>query len=561
MPISYKILSASALLCCSLVSLPVMAQSISGANSALIQNQIGRAARPKIEPRDAVTPPQATLGSVPGGKEVSFLLKGIDIVGGSTYPAEVFSPLYESLLSTNVSIADVYKIAQAINQVYFDDGYIFSRVILPQQEIGNGLVKIQIVESHIESVEFLTDVPTYPILARMIDGLASDKSLNIKEFEAKVLAINDLPGVDMKFYIEPSEKGSPSGSLNVKLSFAKKDASVDLSFDNYGSKLIGPYQVGESVTLYNSFDHMAETTLQGFQATQKNELQYYSVDHSIPIHESGTTLDLFGSYSRILPGGTFGDIDLKTYSRTASLGLTHPVIRSRDKNLSVSAALEHYSADSKILGARLYEDQTTTLELGASLDFSDNWYGVNLVDVTLRKGMNILGARETGSTDLSRAEGRSDFTTLRAELVRIQRLSPKWGLWTHVKGQYASAPLLSSEQFGYGGNEIGRAYNPSEIVGDHGISALAEVFYKLRDEDNFSLSPYGFYDIGKTWNIDNLDGEGFSGASAGVGIRADWNDQLSLDLTMAYPLTRSVAIPDWANDEGPQVKFSLGYGF
>ena len=46
-----------------------------------------------------------------------------------------------------------------------------------------------------------------------------------------------------------------------------------------------------------------------------------------------------------------------------------------------------------------------------------------------------------------------------------------------LSGQWASGPLYSSEEFGYGGKNFGRAYDQSELTGDHGVAASVEVDY------------------------------------------------------------------------------------
>src|SRR6185437_9133865 len=84
---------------------------------------------------------------------------------------------------------------------------------------------------------------------------------------------------------------------------------------------------------------------------------------------------------------------------------------------------------------------------------------------------------ETGSALLSNPYGQSDFTKLTFNTSRLQELNDKFSLLAASAGQVSNAPLLVSEQFGFGGPVFGRAYDTSEITGDDGIAASLELRY------------------------------------------------------------------------------------
>ena len=80
----------------------------------------------------------------------------------------------------------------------------------------------------------------------------------------------------------------------------------------------------------------------------------------------------------------------------------------------------------------------------------------------------------------------------------LQGVTPNWSLFAAASGQVASGPLYSSEQFGYGGQAFGRAYDASEITGDHAVAASLGMRYSGIDPmHGVRLMPYGFYDMGR----------------------------------------------------------------
>lgn len=94
-------------------------------------------------------------------------------------------------------------------------------------------------------------------------------------------------------------------------------------------------------------------------------------------------------------------------------------------------------------------------------------------------GQNLyFDALSSGSDRVRQVAGSSkaggNFTTLAAGVVREQRLVGDWALSLRVNGQWASAPLISNEQFGVGGTAGVRGYEEGEEYGDSGWRLLVE---------------------------------------------------------------------------------------
>jgi hemolysin activation/secretion protein len=124
-----------------------------------------------------------------------------------------------------------------------------------------------------------------------------------------------------------------------------------------------------------------------------------------------------------------------------------------------------------------------------------------------------------------------------------------------ASGQWASGVLYSSEQFGYGGQAFGRAYDASEITGDRGVAGGLELRYDgLRDLQSVTPQPYVFYDVGSVWNKGAGQPILQSGASAGLGLRFTTAWQQSGNIGMAWPLTRPVSVPIYGSTPyGPRL--------
>jgi hemolysin activation/secretion protein len=209
------------------------------------------------------------------------------------------------------------------------------------------------------------------------------------------------------------------------------------------------------------------------------------------------------------------------------------------------------------LKSTLYTDKLQVVNLGANYDLADSWAGSNMAQVTLSQGLNLPGVTTTGSFGLSRADGHSDFTKVAATADRLQPIGGPFQFFAAVTGQYSWAPLLSSQQFGFGGQQFGRGYDSSELTGDDGIAGSIELRYAVPPiVPRGTAEAFTFYDIGKLWNYgDFSDAE--SAASAGFGLRFAFAPNVSGSLILAKPLTRKNTAPDNGDGKDPRGFFSV----
>ncbi|MBT7853620.1 MAG: ShlB/FhaC/HecB family hemolysin secretion/activation protein, partial [Opitutae bacterium] len=249
-------------------------------------------------------------------------------------------------------------------------------------------------------------------------------------------------------------------------------------------------------------------------------------------------------------------------STSITLRLTHPFLRSRGKNLTGYLGFSGRNSTTKILGSLDSEDRLRVMNMGVSYDYADEYKGVNLIRLNLSKGLNIFDATESGSSNLSRSQGKSNFTKLTGNLMRIQSLSPSWNILGAASWQYSFDKLLASEEFGVGGSQYGRAYDSSEITGDHGVAFKVELQKAFRPEWDYlsDFQLYSFLDYGSVWNKVKTS----TGAkrqdltSIGLGMRFNITDSISGYLEMNQPISDNVAAE---GNKDPRLFFSLSNRF
>ena len=515
-------------------------------------------------PKSSIIPvkPKSLTPVFPKGlEEVKFVLNRLFIRGTTIYDKRSLKPLYNSYLKKELTLRHIYEIAQKITNKYRNDGYILSKAIVPPQKINNGVVHLKIIEGYIDKIKIQGPVRgPRKLINHYRKKIIKSRPLRALDLERYLLLIDDLPGVVAKSVLTPSEDESSATTLALIL--VDKAFEGYVGADNRGSKFNGPYQFSGGGTANSLFGNYGRTGLQGVVTSQTEELLFLNAFYDLPIDQEGTRLFFSGSISESEPGSSLKEFDINGDSSTITLRLTHPFIRSRGKNLSGHFGITGRNSTTKILGSLDSEDRLRVMDMGISYDYADEYKGVNLIRLNLSQGLNIFNATESGSSNLSRTQGKSNFTKLTGSLMRMQNLAPSWNLMSSASWQYSFDKLLASEEFGVGGSQYGRAYDSSEITGDHGIALKIELQKAFRPAWNYlsDLQFYSFLDYGSVWNkVQTSTGAKRQDlTSMGLGMRFNVTDSISGYLELDKPISDNVATE---GNKDPRFFFSLSKRF
>jgi hemolysin activation/secretion protein len=492
--------------------------------------------------------------------KIRFVLNGVSFEGNSVFSTADLAALPADKLGKEVSLTEIYKVADEITAKYRNAGYILSKAIVPPQRISGGHVTIKVVEGFVHEVLIEGEANGRAALFHEWgERIKESKPLDNKVLERYSLLANDLPGVKAKAVLRPS-KTTP-GASDVVFVIEHKYIDLSASFDNRGTKTSGPREYTLGAGINSILGLYEKTSVSWINTTDPRELRYLAIQHDEILDSEGTKLTLSGNRSRGEPGETLRALEERTRNLTLSATLSHPFIRTRGENFSLSTGFTSRDSRSDQLGQLSSNDHTRAFKVGGSYDFSDSWDGVNLIAVDLYRGIEGLGATRNDYASKTRARGRSDFTKMTLDASRTQQLPNNFAVVASMTGQWSATALLSAEEFGYGGSQYGRAYDSSEITGDSGVAGKIELQYTNQIED-IGLKyyqPFAFYDAGLTHDRDPINTNAVrTGTSAGIGVRFSVTDYFSGSLELDKPLTRPVSanLPGGKGKE-PRVFFSI----
>ena len=357
--------------------------------------------------------------------------------------------------------------------------------------------------------------------------------------------MNELAGTTARATLAPAAE---PGASDLTIAMTQRRASGTIGLTNRGSKSLGPWRADGTVDAYALFGAFDRTNLRVIQTLfEPSELTYVSGAYERPLGSDGLKAIVTGSYVNSKPGPP-QNLNLPTNSVGATATLLYPVRRARVGNLSVRGTFSYFNGQTDFEGIELTDDRIRAVRLGLAWDAIDAWRGVNLADVELSQGLKGLGASPYGSPLASRTGGRPDFTKVTLYAARLQSLAPRWSVLAAVNAQYAFNELLAPEEFAYGGEQFGRAYDVAEIVGDSGVAFKIDLRYTVPTTWPIAreVMPYVFYGIGAVYQRGAPSDEvaWSSAANIGAGVRVTGEKGFSGYLEAAAPLTKIV------NEEG-----------
>ena len=538
-----------------------IAQQLSGpADVSRIQPEKKIIAPEPNKDHEIVLPKSPPSTSIPdAAQSIRFILKDVRIKGASAFTPSQLSDIYKPYINKEITLATAYAIAGEITKIYRNSGYFLSMAYIPNQSIEDGAVTIRVVEGYIAEIALPEEIANHQVIKQYISRLTAQKPIKSDAVESFLLQLNDLPGYSFRSVLSPVASGA-EGAVKLSLQSTKKDGSGSIRFDNASSRYLGPNEIASSYTA--SILPLQQTTISGLVSLPTNELRYGALSHTVAIAPD-LTLEFNGGVTKAYPGYTLENFDINSKATALSVGIGYQWIRQRQENLALNVALNSRDVVSDLSNVPLTRDHIRALRVGMTYDTSDNLHGYNLVNANISRGIDGFGASQKNSLNLSRAGAAPNFTKTELYISRLQSLTNDWSLLVSAYGQLASGVLYSSEQFGHGGQNFGRAYDTSDITGDHGAAGALELRYDgWGTLKPIKLQPYIFYDVGKVWNESVGVPKRESGASAGSGIRftTDWHQTANVGL--AWPLTRDVPAPVYgAAHRGPRILLQIGQEF
>lgn len=493
--------------------------------------------------RTPVEPPRlprfARPATPPADPTPLFVLRHISIVGASAIPTDQLATAYQPYIGKKVSQADLAAIAAGISETYRSAGFHLSRALVPPQDISGGSVRIQVIEGSIIALDLKGEGADEFGVRQMLASVLAEQPSRLTTLERKLLLINARPGVRIED-TTLEEIGNASGRFRLTVFVKTWHIYASFSTDNLGAAAVGPWESYATVA-YNSLLAPGDTMAVNLATTpgDPRELAFGRLSYDTPIGNDGLKVGISGVYSEVWPGDYRHAYADNTTTEALQLRASIVPLQSQHSSLTVTTAFDISNvAESDMFGS-IYSDRIRTISLTADSRLQDGFGGNNFLTLSLRQGLDILGASPNGDDFVSHFGASPTFSALSAWFTRYQTLTDTWSLKVSGAGQVASGPLYLSQQFYLGGAAFGRGYGAATTSGDNGMAGSLELRFDQKLNSSFmtGYQLYSFIDSGVAWNSGYSYADGISLISVGGGVRFFLTNNTQADLAVALPLS------------------------
>lgn len=544
-------------------ALPAQAQP-STVQPGVVERERTDAPKPR-SPSEVSIPSMETPNAFQDAQATKFVLNRVTIEGNNAIADDVLMGPFNDLLGKEITIGQVFAATEAITRIYDTAGYALSLAYVPVQDVEDGALLIRVIEGFIGDVRINDTQSTRSARwGEYAAKLKASRPLKSADLERYLLLISDLAGVKATNTFERMTDGEP-GAMRLVMAIERKYIGAQLGLNNRGSKAIGPLRESANVDFNGVLGIEERLSLFGVTALQDNELAYFGGRLDIPLGSEGTVMSVEVARSQTQPGtAALSALAYEANGWTGSAAISLAIIRSLRQNLYGSVGFLHKNLKSDILALDNSHDRLTALALTADYDARARWGGTSRVVASLFIGLDMLDATQEGDPLSSRGGASGEFTRLEVSASHLMSLSDQFSLFTEIAGQVASGPLLVSEQCGYGGGYIGRAFDPFEVIGDHCVKGRAELRFDVPVEyealssvlDNVQLYALGDFGVMiKAGDLLPLEERVETAESIGIGIRFKARRFLSGFVEAVLPLDRGVALENGSRD--PRIFFGL----
>jgi hemolysin activation/secretion protein len=481
------------------------------------------------------------------GAGPKFIVKQFKVTGNTLIDDDILAPVLDTGDGMEVTLGILHLIAQEITSLYAMNGYVLTRAYVPEQEIENGVVTIQVVEGKLGKIEVNGNEKfTREEIQARLQPLQGDPALKESTLEKYLLGLNAIPGLKVKAVLKPGEVfGTSDLTLQTEES---RTYRIAFDADNFGSRFTGVQRyglTGEAGSLLRLGDRFS------VRGVKSNEDQnFINPSYSIPIGPYGTTATLSYVFTEFNLGGQLAVLNAGGRANIFTADVSHTFHQTRSSEFHLSLGGEIRNFENGLAGTPSSDDKLRDAYLAAGGFFKDPLRARTFYNLRLQQGFSESDISDPLN---SRFQGRGDALVSSFDVTRYQStFLGKTYLMVLAKGQVVSKRVLSPDQFAIGGFGSVRGYPLAEAAGDNGFVVSAELVIPFPFKVTVLNSPrkvqldqvlsfFAFIDHGKVFIKDPQPGEKDKELNGlGLGMRLN--------------------IPPLGTNY-PAVSFSLAYGF
>jgi len=517
-----------------LLSVPLLALAAPDAGSVL--QQLESRPAPLLKAPHLTTPQTPTP---PAGDDAGPVLRvnAFRIDGATLLSPVTLQTALSGFAGRDLSLTQLQEAAWVVTQTYRDAGWLVNAFV-PQQEIEQGLVRIQVIEARLGQIQI--DVqPQVRIEAAQIQQLVLAQlqpgdALNLHSVDRALMLIDELAGVASYGSFAPSQTEGATDLL-IQVGGGKR-VEGSFSADNQGARSTGVQRLSLNFN-FNSLLGLGD--LLSINLVETAGSSYRRAAYSLPVGSDG--LRVGAHSSNMSYAFDWNSTAISGVARTSGLDLSGPWWRMPAGRWSWNLNTDHKQLQNSANDAVTSAYSIDVARASLSGNWQDSWLGLAQSSM----GITLSNGKVNNPADTTGVQG--SFNKLNLSFNREQGITGSLSWYGQAQTQSASRNLDSSEKLFLGGASGVRAYPVNEVGGASGYAATLG----LRQRLDAGLSLSGFVDWGSVSVCHNLQDVCLKSAASGAGgkesatqalqghgLTLNWQTEPGLDLSATWSRRR-----------------------
>lgn len=484
------------------------------------------------------------LAASPVGAQLRYIdIWEYQVEGNTLLSRDLVARTVDPYLGVARKIDDTYSAAKALEAEYRAAGFPTVYVTVPEQDVINGVVRLQVTEAKVRRVTI--SGARYFVLSGIRDDVPSVEEgevLHVPSLQKDLQSANQA-NKDLKI-VPVITQGPTTDTIDIELSVADRPPlHGGISVSNYNTEGTTPTRASAELSYGNLWQKNHEFGIQA-QTSPENtdEVKVLAGSYTFPIGESGSKIALYA---------VFSDSDLATVSDVNVIGdgeiyglrYVNPFYQSSNSVQSLSLGFDFKDFEEDLV---LLDDssQQTPISYTSWSALYNVFHKADGLTTKFNAGVT-LGIRDLFSDDEEfnekRSEANNNFMLFSTDFEQTWLLPANWKLRYRVRGQLADSPLVSNEQFSAGGVNTVRGYYEAQIQGDYGLIENLEI-----ETPDFGRGWPGFKSFTMSWFYDAAqlrlreplpDQENNQKIeSSGLALKARLLESIKLDVSSGYAI-------------------------
>jgi hemolysin activation/secretion protein len=501
----------------------------------------GRSGKPPAPLREEFKPPAPPPGTVlppvpqpPEGEgkkplgQIRVFVKEVRVTGSTVFSEAELAEVTKPYINRTLSTEDLERLRLSLTLLYVNRGYITSGAVIPDQDVVDGVITVQIVEGAVTRIDVEGNDWFRTGYLRDRVELGTRTPLALAPLQERLQMLQQDTRIErINADLRPGDKRGES-TLSVKV----KEASpwkAWAEFNNYQTPVVGAERGLATIAHQNLTGNGDPFSFTYGYSKGVNPL--IDTFYTLPITKYDTTLS--GTYRRndfTVVEEPFTSLNLQSTVEIIGITLRQPVYKTLTDEVAVAITGEHLY--NKVTSAFdvpglpslfIPGSSDTGVSTVSALRFIQEYVHRTSNAVVAARSRFSVGLNVLGATINSGPLPDGQFFSWLGQLQGVRRVD-EWGgvqFLGQMNLQLANDRLFPLEQVPVGGRFSVRGYRENTLIRDNAFMTSVEsripLFTFPTGEPRFQFAQ--FVDMGHGWNARGVTPDPETLASVGLGIR------------------------------------------